>query len=201
MQAGMTELGPNMSPTKTKNSDVTVSRHELDHNQRLDGLEDYANLNKVKQPFSPGARLTNFINSLFANANSKKTKKSSPNGGFEDSKMETKSKSQQGSSTCSSASSLSRSCLINNSSKPVEKMGIGNRRTVRFHPVSVIVDEDSNSLPYAHKSVKKLKFLINLESHHCLQTSDLVQERTTEEFKIRLEFIQKPVLIKRRMIS
>ncbi|KAL2489599.1 hypothetical protein Fot_42891 [Forsythia ovata] len=120
-------------------------------------LKIYANLNKVKQPFSPGARLTNFINSLFANANSKKTKKSSPNGGFEESKMETKSKSQQGSSTCSSASSYSRSCLINSSSKPVEKMEIGNRRTVRFHPVSVIVDEESNSLPYAHKSVKKIE--------------------------------------------
>ncbi|CAA3028478.1 Hypothetical predicted protein [Olea europaea subsp. europaea] len=69
--------------------------------------------------------------------------------------MERKSKSQQGSSTCSSASSFSRSCLIKNSSKSVENIGIGNRRTVRFHPVNVIVDEDSNSLPTGHKSVKK----------------------------------------------
>ncbi|CAI9771507.1 unnamed protein product [Fraxinus pennsylvanica] len=116
-------------------------------------MKIYANLNKVKQPISPGVRLTNFINSLFAN--SKKTKKSNPDGGFEDSKMERESKSQQGASTCSSASSFPRSCLINNSSKPVEKMGVGNRRTVRFHPVNVIVDEDSHSHSHGHKSVKK----------------------------------------------
>ncbi|CAI9775514.1 unnamed protein product [Fraxinus pennsylvanica] len=116
-------------------------------------LKIYANLNKMKQPISPGARLTNFINSLFAN--SKKTKKSNPNGGFEDSNMERKSKSQPGSSTCSSTSSFSRSCLIKNPSKSVENVGIGNRRTVRFHPDNVIVDEDSNFLPSSHKTVKK----------------------------------------------
>ncbi|CAA3018279.1 Hypothetical predicted protein [Olea europaea subsp. europaea] len=113
-------------------------------------MKIYANLNKMKQPISPGVRLTNFINSLFANS-----KKSNPNGGFDDSKKERKSKSQQDSSTCSSASSFSRSCLINNSSKPAEKIGIGNRRTVRFHPANVIVDEDSNSLPRGHTSGKK----------------------------------------------
>ncbi|KAL3633547.1 hypothetical protein CASFOL_022309 [Castilleja foliolosa] len=35
----------------------------------------YANLKKVKQPISPGGKLTSFINSLFANSNDKKSKK------------------------------------------------------------------------------------------------------------------------------
>ncbi|KAL2517932.1 hypothetical protein Adt_14179 [Abeliophyllum distichum] len=107
-------------------------------------LKIYANLKKVKQPISPGGRLTNFINSLFSNANTKKEKN-------QDSSMNRKSKSTQDSSTCSSASSFSRSCLSKYSPKSREKMRNGIKRTVRFHPVSIIVDEDCR--PCGHKSI------------------------------------------------
>lgn len=86
-------------------------------------LKIYANLKKVKQPISPGGRLTSFINSLFSNANGKKTK----------------NQDLKPPSSCSSASSFSRSCL----SKNPPNSRNGDQRTVRFHPVSVIVDEDS----------------------------------------------------------
>ncbi|CAI9755746.1 unnamed protein product [Fraxinus pennsylvanica] len=116
-------------------------------------LKIYANLKKVKQPISPGGRLTNFINSLFANANTKKAKNPNANEGFEDSSMNRKSKptTTQDSSTCSSASSFTRSCLSKYSPKSREKMRNGIKRTVRFHPVGVIVDEDCR--PCGHKSI------------------------------------------------
>ncbi|CAA2968830.1 Hypothetical predicted protein [Olea europaea subsp. europaea] len=113
-------------------------------NSKSRALKIYASLKKAKQPISPGGRLTNFINSLFANANTKKAVKNpnTKNIVFEDSGMERKSKSTQDSPTYSSASSFSRSCLSKNSPKSREKMRNGIKRTVRFHPVSVIVDED-----------------------------------------------------------
>lgn len=95
-------------------------------------LKIYANLKKVKQPISPGGKLTNFINSLFSSnaANGKKSKVQDV-------------KARKGPSTCSSASSFSRSCLSKYSPDSREKMRNGDQRTVRFHPVSVIVDEDA----------------------------------------------------------
>ncbi|KAI3468077.1 hypothetical protein Pfo_024740 [Paulownia fortunei] len=108
-------------------------------------LKIYANLKKVKQPISPGGRLTSFINSLFSNANGKKSKNLDTNKGFQD------FKSPKATSTCSSASSFSRSCLSKYSPKSREKMRNGTQRTVRFHPVSVIVDEDSR--PCGHKCI------------------------------------------------
>ncbi|KAL3838616.1 hypothetical protein ACJIZ3_023207 [Penstemon smallii] len=88
-------------------------------------LRIYTNLKKVKQPISPGGKLTSFFNSLF-NINSK-SKNVDKNKG-----------SPKISSTCSSASSFSRSCLSKCSPKS-NKI----QRTVRFNPVSVIVDEDT----------------------------------------------------------
>ncbi|KAL3650729.1 hypothetical protein CASFOL_007132 [Castilleja foliolosa] len=93
-------------------------------------LKLYANLKKVKQPISPGGRLTSFINSLFNKSKNADTIKT----GFRDS-----NKSQ---SACSSATSFSRSCLSKYSPGTREKMRDGAQRTVRFHPVSVIVDEE-----------------------------------------------------------
>lgn len=104
-------------------------------------LKIYANLKKVKQPISPGGRLSNFLNSLFTTGNTKKTKNSRSVGGYEDAAVERKSKSVQA-STCSSASSFSRSCLSKTSPSSREKLRNGVKRTVRFCPVSVIVDED-----------------------------------------------------------
>ncbi|XWS16185.1 hypothetical protein CRYUN_Cryun34aG0063300 [Craigia yunnanensis] len=104
-------------------------------------LKIYSDLKKVKQPISPGGRLASFLNSLFTAGNAKKAKISL--SGYEERKL----KSEQATSTCSSASSLSRSCL----SKTPSSRGNGTKRSVRFCPVSVILDEDSR--PCGHKHI------------------------------------------------
>ncbi|KAL1164744.1 hypothetical protein V6Z11_A06G088100 [Gossypium hirsutum] len=71
---------------------------------KLKALKIYGELKKVKQPISPGGRITNFINSIF-NANAKKVKMCS-NGVSEDVNFLRKSKS-----SASSPTSFSRSCL------------------------------------------------------------------------------------------
>ncbi|KAI3676321.1 hypothetical protein L1987_85927 [Smallanthus sonchifolius] len=90
---------------------------------------------KHHQPISPGGRLTTFLNSLLTNVHLKKPKD------LKNVKIEKTSKSAHG-STCSSASSFTRSCLSKNSPRSREKLNNGIRRTVRFYPVSVIIDED-----------------------------------------------------------
>ncbi|KAH8504600.1 hypothetical protein POPTR_006G222700v4 [Populus trichocarpa] len=110
-------------------------------------LKIYSNLKKVKQPISPGGKLANFLNSLFTTGNSKKSKNSSSIGNFDE---ERKLNSGQA-STCSSASSFSRSCLSKHSPSTREKLRNGVKRSVRFYPVSVIVDEDCR--PVGHKSL------------------------------------------------
>ncbi|KAI4377828.1 hypothetical protein MLD38_015401 [Melastoma candidum] len=99
----------------------------------------YSSLKKVKHPVSPGAKLASFINSIFtANINGRKPKLSAT----------TEVKSGD-SSACSSASSFTRSCLSKYSPKTREKLRDGAKRTVRFFPISVILDE--NSRPCAQK--------------------------------------------------
>ncbi|KAG6475235.1 hypothetical protein ZIOFF_064453 [Zingiber officinale] len=84
-------------------------------------------------PASPGARLAGFLGSLLS-AVSGAPRKQSPSssvagaGGCDD-------------SACSMASSHSRSCLTKKPSTR-ERAAEGGKRTVRFYPVSVIVDED-----------------------------------------------------------
>uniref|UniRef100_F6HXY5 Protein BIG GRAIN 1-like B n=1 Tax=Vitis vinifera TaxID=29760 RepID=F6HXY5_VITVI len=98
-------------------------------------LKIYGDLKKVKQPISPGGRLASFLNSLFTTGTAKKAKISSS----EDSTPERKSKSGH-TSTCSSASSFSRSCLSKTPSSR-SKLSNGTKRSVRFYPVSVIKNE------------------------------------------------------------
>ncbi|XP_009789751.1 protein BIG GRAIN 1-like B [Nicotiana sylvestris] len=108
-------------------------------------LKIYNNLKKVKQPISPGGRLTNFLSSIFNNGNGKKSKDLV--------NIERNAKSgQAASSTCSSASSFSRSCLSTKTPPNLTpKFQNGVKRTVRFNPVSVIVDEDCR--PCGHKCI------------------------------------------------
>lgn len=113
-------------------------------------LKIYGDLKKVKQPISPGGKLASFLNSLFTTGNPKKSKISTTH----DENSARKSKSANGSSsTCSSASSFSRSCLSNktSSSRGGKPINGGIKRSVRFYPVSVIVDEDSQ--PCGQKSL------------------------------------------------
>ncbi|XWS72235.1 hypothetical protein CRYUN_Cryun02cG0022400 [Craigia yunnanensis] len=102
---------------------------------KLKALKIYGELKKVKQPISPGGRITNFLNSIF-NANAKKVKMCSV-GVSDDVSFERKSKS-----TCSSATSFSRSCLSRTPSSRGNKYSNGKKMSVKFCPVSVIVDED-----------------------------------------------------------
>ncbi|KAF5748350.1 hypothetical protein HS088_TW04G00303 [Tripterygium wilfordii] len=116
-----------------------------EHTPKLSrALKIYSNLKKVKQPISPGGKLANFINSIFTSGHTKKSKNSSSSA------KERKPNSGQ-ESTCSSASSFSRSCLSKNSPSTREKLRNGVKRNVTFYPVSVIVDEDCR--PCGHKQV------------------------------------------------
>lgn len=110
-------------------------------------LKIYSNLKKVKQPISPGGRLATFINSLFTSGNSNKKAKNDDD--LIASERRKSSKSGLETTTCSSASSYSRSCLSKNSPSSREKLRNGVKRSVRFDPLSVIVDEDSR--PCGHK--------------------------------------------------
>lgn len=107
---------------------------------KLRALKIYGELKKVKQPISPGGRITSFLNSIFNSGNVKKAKMCYV-GAVEDVTFERKSKS-----ACSSASSFSRSCM---SKTPSTRSKL--KRSVRFYPVSVIVGEDSR--PCGHKCI------------------------------------------------
>ncbi|KAG5537946.1 hypothetical protein RHGRI_025141 [Rhododendron griersonianum] len=107
-------------------------------------MKIYGDLKKVKQPISPGGRLASFLNSLFTAGNPKKAKISSSTGGYTEKNSDQSSrysKSTAYTSTCSSASSFSRSCLSKTPSSR-GKSSNGVKRSVRFGPVSVVVGED-----------------------------------------------------------
>lgn len=100
-------------------------------------LKIYGNLKKVKQPISPGGRIASFLNSIFSSAGNAKKAKISSTEAEEERSLERKSKSAHASS-CSSASSFSRSSCL--SKTPSSN---GTKRSVRFYPVTtVIVDAD-----------------------------------------------------------
>ncbi|KAA8540251.1 hypothetical protein F0562_024186 [Nyssa sinensis] len=124
-------------------------------------LKIYGDLKKVKQPLSPGGRLASFLNSLFTAGNGKKAKITSSGGGYDD-----KYSKSANASTCSSASSFSRSCL---SKTPTSrgKLSNGTKRSVRF------VDEDESNL----KTMKSKKNSISEE----LQFHTMEKHRRIEE--------------------
>ncbi|KAK8602439.1 hypothetical protein V6N13_057931 [Hibiscus sabdariffa] len=104
---------------------------------------------KQRQPISPGGRLASFINSLFTTGNTKKPKSSSSTPSL----SSTVSHDQNQASSCSSASPFSRPCLSKDSPSTREKLRDGAKRTVRFCPVTVIVEQDSR--PCGHKEIGK----------------------------------------------
>ncbi|XP_057455099.1 protein BIG GRAIN 1-like B [Lotus japonicus] len=137
----------------------------------------YGELKKAKQPVSPGARLASFLNSLFnsGGGNAKKAKVSTTPP-----TTTTKvSNSAQPSSTCSSASSFSRSCL---SKTPSSRSGA--KRSVRFCPVSVIVDEDCR--PCGHKNLREADYGKSNDEElrlHVMNESRRVEELARELLK------------------
>ncbi|OIV96423.1 hypothetical protein TanjilG_09850 [Lupinus angustifolius] len=159
----------NMFLEQKKNAQIFDSYSNIESSEegliksKSRAMKIYNNLKKVKQPISPGGKLTNFLNKLFATGNN--TKKPKSTSSVEDTNAERKT---QAGSTCSSASSFSRSCLSKTSPSSREKLrNNGVKRTVRFYPVSVIVDEDSR--PCGHKSLyeeKELQFQQNKSNFH-----------------------------------
>ncbi|KAI3763392.1 hypothetical protein L1987_53849 [Smallanthus sonchifolius] len=138
----------------------TISKHEGKFvKTKSKALKIYSDLKKVKQPISPGGRLSAFLNSLFTTGNNKKRNTSSTiaDGGYTEavrrSHLDRKSKSANA-STCSSASSFSRSCLSNTPSSR-SKFNNGVKRSVRFYPV----DEEETNL----NSIKLDQISINKE--------------------------------------
>ncbi|KAJ0075783.1 hypothetical protein Patl1_33631 [Pistacia atlantica] len=127
-------------------------------------LKIYSDLKKVKQPISPGGRLANFLNSLFTAGNAKKAKIIN---------------SSQPESACSSASSFSRSCLSKTPSSR-GKLSNGTKRSVRFYPVSVIVDEDCR--PCGHKNLYENNKNDELQ-YRVMNESQRVQEAARELLK------------------
>ncbi|OIT29585.1 PREDICTED: protein BIG GRAIN 1-like A [Nicotiana attenuata] len=107
-------------------------------------LKIYGDLKKVKQPISPGGKIANFLNSIFNSRNMKKNHQQ----GMEDWSSVRKSRSVNDlSSTVTCSLPTSSSCL--NKSTPSSTRG-KSKRSVRFCPVTVIVDEDCQ--PCGHKS-------------------------------------------------
>ncbi|KAG8376196.1 hypothetical protein BUALT_Bualt09G0038000 [Buddleja alternifolia] len=110
-------------------------------------MKIYGDLKKVKEPISPGGKIANFLNFIFSPRNLKK------NQGLEEwNSSVRKSRSMKDTNTCSLAS---RSCLSKNSSSRGNK----SKRSVRFCPVSVIVDEDSQ--PCGQKSLYDDQYLVS----------------------------------------
>ncbi|MED6210830.1 hypothetical protein PIB30_067869 [Stylosanthes scabra] len=113
-------------------------------------LKIYNNLKKVKQPISPGAKITSFLNSIFAS--SKKSKctnhdikipsKHHQLHGSDDAISERKPKMTQ-TSLPSSSCSFSRSCLSKNLSSEREKLcnDIDNLKGVRLPTKNLDNDE------------------------------------------------------------
>ncbi|KAG8381769.1 hypothetical protein BUALT_Bualt05G0007100 [Buddleja alternifolia] len=135
------------SSDSRRKSDVYCLPSDDDHHKddliksKSRAMKMYTNLKKMKQPISPGGRLTSFIQSLFRHiSNNKKSKNHEINNGFRDLKSSS-------SSTCSSTTTFSRSCL-----KSREEMRSGIERTVRFRPVSSKVDQDSRKPPLPPKT-------------------------------------------------
>nr|GMC58957.1 protein BIG GRAIN 1-like A [Ipomoea batatas] len=100
-------------------------------------LKIYGDLKKVKQPISPGGKIANFLNSIFNSSRSNSLKKH-PAEAIEDWSSVRKSRSVKDSTMAS------RSCLNKTPSRAKSK------RSVRFCPVSIILDEDCQ--PCGHKN-------------------------------------------------
>ncbi|XP_008787849.2 protein BIG GRAIN 1-like [Phoenix dactylifera] len=107
----------------------------------------FRDLRKSKSPASPGARLASFLNSLFTAAGSPRKSKSATAAAAAAAGPASGGGGGTGGeeSACSTASSYSRSCLSKTPSSkglPASVAGEAVKRSVRFYPVSVIVDED-----------------------------------------------------------
>ncbi|XP_071741953.1 protein BIG GRAIN 1-like A [Rutidosis leptorrhynchoides] len=157
------ESHDNMYGQRYQHDDIqSKQKHEGIVKTKSRAMKIYGDLKKVKQPISPGGRLATFLNSIFTTKNMKS------------SSDEASVSKSTNASTCSSASAYSRSCLSKTPSSR-GKLSSNKKRSVRFYPVSVIVDEDCQ--PCGHKS------LYGEQSDP--KTIKFVQNRDIEEYDVR----------------
>ncbi|CAA3000962.1 Hypothetical predicted protein [Olea europaea subsp. europaea] len=122
-------------PGKILQSENRTNRQGRFSKTKLCALKIYEDLKKVKEPISPGCKITNFLNSIFSPRKLKK------NQVMEEWSSMRKSRSIKDTKTCSLAS---RSCL--------RKTPRGNKskRSVRFCLVNAVVYEDPPHVPYQY---------------------------------------------------
>ncbi|CAN8269367.1 unnamed protein product [Cochlearia groenlandica] len=116
-------------------------------------LKIYADFKKSKQPISPGGRLAAFLNSLFTNSsnnNRKNPKKITTVATKAEPRSAKSTTTICSSSSSAAASSFSRSCLSKTPSS--SSNSVKSKRSVRFCPVNVIIDENS-SIQNNHRHV------------------------------------------------
>ncbi|CAI0387811.1 unnamed protein product [Linum tenue] len=140
------------TPLRTKSYEEEEEEAGFTRTTKLRALKFYSELKKVKQPISPGGRIASFLNSIF-----------SPGGGgggaAKKVKMCSVSAAMEGvtksSTNSNSSSSASKSCFSSKTPPPLNAIRSLNpstkKRSVRFYPFTVIVDEDSR--PCGHKSI------------------------------------------------
>ncbi|KAM7254534.1 hypothetical protein ACFE04_003914 [Oxalis oulophora] len=171
---------PKSSTTSSSTSINNININGSFVKTRSKAMKLYSDLKKVKQPISPGGKLATFLNSIFSTAgNAKKPKistslssssNSNSSSSYSNSNFSS-SKFDQQTPSCSSTSSFSRSCL----SKTPSSSRANVKRSVRFYPVSVIVDEDSK--PCGHKNLHET----NSSSTSTKLVSELIEVRVMEE--------------------
>ncbi|XP_047320717.1 protein BIG GRAIN 1-like A [Impatiens glandulifera] len=168
------------TPIFTRSSDLhqqTPKREGRLTRTKSRALKLYGDLKKAKQPISPGRRITDFLNSLF---NSKK---------LEDLNSERRTQPVKNSTTtCSLSSSFGRpSCL----SKPPSPSFRGRnrnidrspKRSVRFYPVTVIVDEENRSC--GHKYIYENETDPGLMRNSFMRKGSGNREKTDDAYRGR----------------
>nr|ABA18092.1 expressed protein [Olimarabidopsis pumila] len=115
-------------------------RTKSDDDIKVKAVKMFEELKRSKQPVSPGARLTSFLNSIFQ-SNAKKVKFCSV-----------------GKTTDVKSSSSSRSCFSRTRNKTNNNNNNNNNfkkleRSIRFYPVRVTIDGDCRD--YAHKNITR----------------------------------------------
>ncbi|VFQ97750.1 unnamed protein product [Cuscuta campestris] len=131
-------------------------------------LKMYANLKKTKAPVSPGARLTSFLNSIFAGGGAARKGRGSPLAA-----------ARAASPPASRSSCLSRTPRMNRS---------GSKRTVRFDPVGVVVGDDcrpcGHRRTYSRESPAPGNNQENKKSHPAAFSGDISMKSYHNHYKI-----------------
>ncbi|KAG6468945.1 hypothetical protein ZIOFF_073640 [Zingiber officinale] len=134
-------LPPPPPPRPTQRAASPPEKHHRGRARSFSIRSRLRDLARSKAPSSPGSRFVSLLNSLFANAAGKQ-RKSKP--------------STVDDSACHAAPTRSRPCLVKT---PLSRKGHdeGVKRSVRFHPVCVIMGEEvlprSKNIPYAGERV------------------------------------------------